>query len=77
MLNMCSYIYIHITKAHSTCVYALLPGKIQDLYSKLLDEMLNLIYDDIIPNPASIMTGSEKVVINVSATHFPQADFSG
>lgn len=67
---------MHTTRFHSS-VYALLPGKDRELYNKLLDEVLNLIPDDTIPNPVSVMTDFEKAAICAFAAHFPHADASG
>lgn len=41
----------------------------QELYNKLLDEVLNLIPDDTIANPASVMTDSEKAAITAFTAH--------
>ena len=58
------------------CVYALLPGKSEQVYSRMIEVIKNLV-PNLDFNPVSIMTDFEKAAMNAFGTHFPNADISG
>ncbi|KAK3889025.1 hypothetical protein Pcinc_006901, partial [Petrolisthes cinctipes] len=59
------------------CVYALLPGKSELVYRKMLDKILDLIPIDTVPNPASVMTDFEKAAMKAFECSFPAAEIAG
>ena len=59
------------------CVYALLPGKKQVDYEKMLDLIISYIPDDIEAAPTSIMTDFEPAAINAFKAKFKEAEVAG
>ena len=59
------------------CVYALLPGKSRQIYTKMLDVIMQLMPYDVFANPESIMTDFEIAAMNAFRDRFPDAEISG
>ena len=59
------------------CVYVLLKAKNEVTYTKMLDEILLLMPNDVFVDPSSIMTDFEKAAINAFKNQFPFVDISG
>jgi len=59
------------------CVYALLPGKNEEIYNKMLYEVLQLIPPGLSCNPVTIMTDFEKAAMNAFQRNFPSAEVAG
>ena len=59
------------------CVYALLPGKSEVVYNKMLDIIVGLIPLGVTASPTSIMTDFEKAAMNAFKRKFCNAEISG
>ncbi|XP_069983740.1 uncharacterized protein [Penaeus vannamei] len=59
------------------CVYALLPGKNEEIYNKMLYEVLQLIPPGLSCNPVTIMRDFEKAAMNALQRNFPCAEIAG
>lgn len=56
------------------CVYALLPGNNEEMYNKMLYEVLQLIPPGLSCNPVTVTTGFEKAAVNAFQRNFPRAE---